>query len=245
MESRTSRGWGGQAVETTVVASRRLTPQTHGIMVEKPAGFAFRPTQFTFLSLKTDMGWDVRPMSIATSTTRPSLEYAVRIGDSPFKRAFASLRPGDTVAIQGPFGHFILEEDRPAVLIAGGIGITPLKGMAEYAADNALPIQVRLVYSNRNEEDIAYRAELEELEKRNPRFRVAHTLTGARAPKGWKGSVGRINPRLLRDVANALDRPAYYVCGKTPMVAEMVRLLSEFGVPESDVHLEVFRGYRT
>jgi glycine betaine catabolism B len=244
MESRVSRGWGGRAVETTVVASRRLTPQTHGIMVKKPAGFSFRPTQFTFLSLKTDVGWDVRPMSIATSTTRPSLEYAVRVSDSPFKRAFASLRQGDPVAIQGPFGHFLLDEDRPAVLIAGGIGITPLKGMAEYAADNALPIQVRLVYSNRAEEEIAYRAELEELERRNPRFSVIHTLTGTKVSKGWKGPVGRIDARLLRDAARGLDRPAYYVCGKTPMVSEMVRLLTESGVQESDVLLEVFRGYR-
>jgi ferredoxin-NADP reductase len=244
MESRASRGWGGQAVETAVMASRRLTPQTHSIMVKKPAGLSFLPTQFTFLSLKTDRGWDVRPMSIATSTTRPNLEYAVRIGDSPFKRAFASLRPGDTVALQGPFGHFVLDEDRPAVLIAGGIGITPLKGMAEYAADKELPIPVRLVYSNRAEEEIAYRAELEELARRNPRFSVLHTLTG-NAPKGWEGSTGRIGARLLGDAVLGLDKPVYYVCGKTSMVEEMLRLLSGSGVPESDVLVEVFRGYRS
>jgi len=243
MESRASRGWGGQAVETSVVASRRLTPQTHSIMVKKPAGFSFRPTQFTFLSLKTDRGWDVRPMSIATSTTRPNLEYAVRTGDSPFKRAFASLRPGDTVAVQGPFGRFVLDEDRPAALIAGGIGITPLKGMAEYATDKELRIPVRLVYSNRTEEEIAYRAELEELAGRNPRFSVLHTLTGNR-PKGWEGSTGRIGARMLREAVQGLERPVYYVCGKTSMVAEMFRLLSVSGVPESDILVEVFRGYR-
>lgn len=130
-------------------------------------------------------------------------------------------------------------------MIAGGIGITPLKGMAEYAADNALPIQVRLVYSNRAEEEIAYRAELEELERRNPRLSVVHTLTGTKVSKGWDGSVGRIDFPLLQDAARGLDRPAYYVCGKTPMVAEMVRLLTESGVQESDVLLEVFRGYRS
>jgi ferredoxin-NADP reductase len=243
LESRASRGWGGRAVETAVVASRQLTPQTHGILVKKPAGFSFRPTQFTFLSLKTDGGWDVRPMSIATSTTRPNLEYAVRVGDSAFKRAFASLRPGDTVAVQGPFGHFVLEEERPAVLLAGGIGITPLKGMAEYAADKGLPITVRLVYSNRSEEEIVYRTELDDLAGRNPRFSVLHTLTG-HAPEGWEGSVGRIGSRLLLDAAHGLDRPVYYVCGKTSMVAEMLRLLSESGIPESDVLVEVFRGYR-
>lgn len=244
MESRASRGWGGQAVEAAVVASRRLTPQTHSIMVKKPAGFSFLPTQFTFLSLKTDSGWDVRPMSIATSTTRPSLEYAVRTGDSIFKRAFASLRPGDKVAVQGPFGHFVLDEGRPAVLIAGGIGVTPLKGMAEYATDKALPIPVRLVYSNRTEEEIAYRAELDELTRRNPQFSVLHTLTG-NPPKGWEGSTGRIGARMLREAVRGLERPVYYVCGKTSMVAEMFRLLSESGVPEDEVLVEVFRGYRS
>jgi glycine betaine catabolism B len=231
-------------LETTVVASRQLTPQTHAIMLRKPAGFSFLPTQFTFLSVTTGAGVDVRPMSIATSPTRPNLEYAVRVSDSPFKRAFASLRPGDRVRVQGPFGRFLLKGDRPAVLLAGGIGITPLKGMAEYAADSALPIQVRLVYSNRIEEEIAYRAELEDLERRNLGFRVIHTLTG-KAPKGWKGSVGRIDKALLADAVEGLDRPVYYVCGKTPMVAEMLALLSESGVPESDVLVEVFRGYRS
>ncbi len=242
--SRASIGWGGEPLETTVVSSRRLTPHTHGILLKKPDGFSFRPTQFTFLTLRTGEGADVRPMSIATSPTRPNLEYAVRTSDSAFKRAFASLLPGDSVDVQGPFGRFLLREDRPAVLLAGGIGITPLKGMAEYAADKKLPIPVRLVYSNRTEEEIAYRSELEELERRNPRFRVLHTLTG-KAPKGWGGSVGRIGARQLQDATRGLDGPVFYICGKTSMVAEMFRLLSESGVPESDVLVEVFRGYRS
>jgi ferredoxin-NADP reductase len=243
MGSRAFPGWGGPPLETTVVASRLLTPHAHGITLKKPAGFSFKPTQFTFLSLQTGQGTDVRPMSIATSPTRPNLEYAVRVSDSQFKLAFASLRPGDRVNVQGPFGRFLLKEDRPAVLLAGGIGVTPLKGMAEYAADRALPIPVRLVYSNRDEEEIAYRAELEELEKRNPRFRVIHTLTGTTVSKGWKGSVGRISVQHLKEAVEDLDRPVFYVCGKTPMVAEMLRLLSDSGVPESDVLVEVFRGY--
>jgi ferredoxin-NADP reductase len=244
MESRSFPGWGGQSLETTVVASRQLTPHVHGIVLKKPAGFSFRPTQFTFLSLRTGEGTDVRPMSIATSPTRPNLEYAVRVSDSSFKRAFASLRPGDSVKVQGPFGRFLLKEDRPAVLLAGGIGITPLKGMAEYAQDTALPIPVRLVYSNRSEDEIAYRAELEELQRRNPRFRVLNTLTG-KVAKGWDGYVGRIDARLLQDATRGLKGPVYYVCGKTSMVGEMLRLLSESGVPEPDVLVEVFRGYQS
>src|SRR5260370_42353638 len=171
-----SSGWEDQALETTVVASRKLTPTTYDILLKKPAWFSFRPTQFTYLTLSTDEGPDGRPMSLATSPTRPKLEYAVRVGDSAFKRAFASLRPGDKVVVEGPYGHYVLKEDRPAVLLAGGIGITPLKGMAEDASDKKLPIQVRLVYSNRNEGAVAFRPEIEQLELRNPNFRIRHPL---------------------------------------------------------------------
>jgi ferredoxin-NADP reductase len=72
-------------------------------------------------------------MSLATSPTRPHLQYAVRVSSSWYKRAFAALQPGDDVAVFGPIGDFVLDETRPAILVAGGIGVTPLKGMAEYA----------------------------------------------------------------------------------------------------------------
>ena len=234
---------GVQAFETSVVSSRRLTSTTHDIEVKKPAGFSFRPVQFTFLGLKTDRGLDVRPMSLASSPTRTNLEYGVRLSESTFKHAFAALQPGDSVVLQGPFGDFVLEEKRPAVLLAGGIGITPLKGMAEYVSDKALPIPVRLLYSNSDEEDIAYRSELEELERRNPRFRVIHTLTGNDVPKGWKGLMGRIGKKQLKEATEGLDRPVYYACGKPGMVMAMIGLLSEADVPEDDIRVELFRGY--
>src|SRR5207245_10710148 len=104
---------------------------------------------------------DARPMSLATSPTRPHLEYAVRLSDSPYKRAFAGLQPGDETRVFGPIGDFVLHETRPAVLLAGGIGITPLKGMAEYAAANTLPITIRLVYCHRREAELADRHELD------------------------------------------------------------------------------------
>jgi ferredoxin-NADP reductase len=235
--------WGGQAVETTVISSRRVTPSTHDVVLRKPNGFGFLPVQFTFLTLMTDRGPDTRPMSLATSPTRPNLEYGVRTSESQYKRAFASLEPGDSVMVQGPFGDFVLEEERPALFIAGGIGITPLKGMAEYAADKKLQIPITLLYSNRSEDEIDYRAELEELERQNPRFRILHTLTGETSLDSWTGSRGRIHPDLLRKAAEGLDRPIYYLCGKPSLVSTMFGLLQQKGVPEEDVRIEVFRGY--
>jgi len=225
-----------------VVSSRRLTPTTHAIQLEKPETFAFRATQFTFLQLRTEDGMDARPMSLATSPTRPHLEYAVRLSDSPYKRAFAGLRPGDETRVFGPIGDFVLHERRPAVLLAGGIGITPLKGMAEYAADKTLPIPIRLVYSNRSEDEIVYRHELDALEKQNANFRVRYTLTRTVDP-GWQGTTGRISQEALREVAIGLADPIYYVSGTPGMVVGTLRLLRDLDIPDDDIEIEAFRGY--
>ena len=227
---------------TRVVASRSLTPSTRAIELEKPQAFSFRPTQFTFLQLKTEEGMDARPMSLATSPTRPHLEYAVRVSDSPYKRAFAALRPGDEVAVFGPIGDFVLHETRPAVLLAGGIGVTPLKGMAEYAADKALPIPIRLLHSNRSEDEIVYRPELDALETQNPRFRVLYTLT-RNDDKGWQGRTGRIDQELLSEAARDFSDPIYYVTGTPSMVVGTLQLLRELNIPDSNIEIEAFRGY--
>lgn len=208
----------------------------------KPESFSYRPTQFTFLQLLTEWGLDVRPMSLATSPTRPHLEYAVRLSDSPYKRAFAALRPGDEVAVFGPIGDFVLQETRPAILVAGGIGVTPLKGMAEYAADRALSIPIRLLYSNRSDDEIAYRDELAALERQNPHFRVLHTLTGAAGP-GWQGTTGRIDRSLLREAARGLADPLYYVSGTPGLVMGTLQMLRDEGIPLSSIEVEPFRGY--
>ena len=233
----------GEVYEMKVAESRRITPSIHKIRLKKPESFRFLPVQFTFLSLMTQEGMDTRPMSIATSPTRPNLEYAVRVSDSSYKIAFSSLKPGDSVTVQGPYGDFILDQKRPAVLVAGGIGITPLKGMAEYAADMNLQIPVRLLYSNRTADEIAYRSELEKLEKSNPRFTVFHTLTGENISEDWEGLRGRINPEYLLKTSEGLERPNYYLCGTPGMVKACYDLLHRMSVPETDVNYEVFRGY--
>jgi ferredoxin-NADP reductase len=234
----------GERFEARVVRSRPLTPTTHGIEVEKPAGFTFQPTQFTFLQLETAEDVAVRPMSLATSPTRPHLEYGVRVSDSAFKRAFTALRPGDTVVAQGPLGRYILDTSRPAILVAGGIGITPLKGMAEYAADRTLSIPVRLVYSNRTVEEIVYREELAVLERSNPNFQVLYTLTRP-VPGSWEGRTGRIGvgADVLTEAAAGLDRPVYYLCGAPGFIEACIGSLVSSGVAEADVRLEIFKGY--
>lgn len=226
-----------------VLESTRVTPTVHSVKFEKPPGFHFAPVQFCGVELSTKQGPIEYPMSLACSPTRPYLEFGARVSDSPWKVAFAELRPGDDAEVDGAYGHFVLDEASSAVLVAGGIGVTPLKGMAEYAADRRLPIDLRLVYSNRTPEEIVYRSELDDLTRQNPRFDVLHTLT--RTPEGssWSGRRGRIDADLLRAASHGLSEPIYYVCGAPGMVQETYRNLLRLGVDADRVRYEVFRGY--
>ena len=230
-----------------VLESRPLTPTTHHIRISRHPRFEYEPVQFTRLSLNTSEGSarfdDSRPMSLASSPTRDYLEYGVRVSVSDFKQAFVALEPGDEVLVEGPRGDFILDPGRDTVLVAGGIGITPLKGMAEYAADTQLDIAVRLIYSNRTSEEIAYRDELETLTETNPNFEIVHTLTREPEDSEWTGRRGRVDESLLEAVAEELHAPAFYLCGTPGMVQAMWGTLQSMDVPPERIKYERFWGY--
>ena len=153
----------------------------------------------------------------------------------PFKQTFGALQPGDSVVVQGPLGHYILDTSRPAVLVAGGIGITPLKGMAEYAADRRLSIPVRLVYSNRTVDEIVYREELEALERANANFRVLSTLTRPEADS-LNGRTGRVaghsGANFLAEAAEALDKPSTTYAARQASFRRAARAWSSPALPK-------------
>lgn len=230
-----------------VLESRPLTPTSHHIRITRHSEFAFEPVQYTKLSLDTGSGDgsfdDSRPMSLASSPTREYLEYGVRVSESAFKQTFVDLEPGDEVLVEGPRGDFVLDSDRPAVLVAGGIGITPLKGMAEYAADERLEVPVRLLYSNRTRDEIAYRDELESLAESNPRFEITYTLTREPNESEWSGRRGRIDRSLLETVGRELATPVFYLCGTPGMVRGMRETLRSMAIPSERIQYERFWGY--
>lgn len=220
-----------------VVSVHQETPSVRSIRVKRPPGFAFRASQAVRLTL----GGQTHPFSIASSPLRENLEFAVRQTDSEFKRAFSALRPGDSLELLGPRGDFLLEPGAPAILIAAGIGITPLKSMIEYAADAALGTPLTLVYGNRSPEEIAFRQPLEELSRSLPRFEIIHTVT--QPGPAWRGRVGRIDAALLGEVSAARPGAIHYIAGPAGLVDDAARTLLVVGVAPERIRVERFRGY--
>jgi ferredoxin-NADP reductase len=170
--------------------------------------------------------------------------------DSAFKRALKEAAPGLQVEIDGPAGVMVLDEDpaRPAVFLAGGIGITPFLAMARDAAHRRLPHRVVLFYGNRRPEDAAFLQELGELEKKNPNYRLVALMSEPeKSAQPWSGERGFIDRAMLeKHLAKAgagLKDPVYYFAGPPAMAMAMERMLSDAGVAPDDMRSEEFYGY--
>jgi ferredoxin-NADP reductase len=195
---------------------------------------------------ETDAEGDTRAFSLASAPHEPDLMIATRIRDTAFKRTLKGLQPGTEVKIEGPFGSMTLHRktNRPAVILAGGIGITPFRSMIVQATEGNTGHSLFLFYSNRRPEDAAFLAELQELARQRENLTLVATMTNLENSQAdWSGETGHISLELLMKYVTDLADPIYYTAGPPALVAAMKELLNEAGVDEDDVNSEDFSGY--
>jgi ferredoxin-NADP reductase len=113
---------------------------------EKPEGFTYKAGQnsdFTLIEpLETDPEGNKRTFSLVTTPAEDHLAITTRMRDTAFKRTLRVMEDGTKLTIEGPYGDLTLHENtaRPAVFLAGGIGITPFHSMVRDATERALLI---------------------------------------------------------------------------------------------------------
>jgi ferredoxin-NADP reductase len=236
--------------QSTLLSRTEVAEDTMAFRFERPSGFLFKAGQYIDLHvLGLQPGRSnglTHTFSIASSPFAEDILVTTRMRDTAFKRALSVLPIGSEVAIEGPMGSFTLHNNtaRPAVLLAGGIGIAPFLSILSYAAAERLRHPIFLFYANRYLEDAAFMDPLWKLAEANPRFRFVPTFT--RMPKnyrGWKGETGHISPEMLSAHVRKLEVPIYYIAGPPTMVAATRRTLNEAGVDEDEIRTEEFAGY--
>jgi len=232
---------------------QRREEVAHGTMAfhfDKPAEFRFKPGQAIDLILPEPPAFGAESprhaFSIVSAPHENELVVATRMRDSAFKNALARLPVGAPAQVEGPFGSLTLpsKPGRAAVLVAGGIGITPFMSMLRHASHTASQQRLVLLYSNRRPEDCAFLSELQRLEGDNPNFRLVATMTGmgeSRLP--WMGQTARIDAALVQQVVADLPDPVYYVAGPPAMVAALRDTLERAGIEEDAIRSEEFYGY--
>lgn len=168
-----------------------------------------------------------------------------RLRDSAFKQALKTIPEGADLQLAGPMGNFALHNDptRPAVLLAGGIGITPFLSMLRHATHGNLPRQMTLFYSNRTPADAAMLSELQKMEASNANFHLVATMTDVQDAGSWSGETGRIDAAMLARHLTDLKGPIYYCVGPGTFVKAMGEMLGAADIDRSDMRFEQFSGY--
>jgi ferredoxin-NADP reductase len=227
-----------------------LCKGTTACYFEKPRSFEFKPGQFASVTLldtaATDLEGSTRNFSIASAPHEKELMVAMRNRDTAFKRAIHALPIGSPVLFQGPFGHFTLHTDiaRPAVLLAGGIGITPFRSMLLKATIMRSPHHIFLFYANRRPEEAAFLEELQNLEDFNPRYKLIATVTDpSEVTPEWRGESGHFTAQILKKWLPDLRTPVFYLAGPARGVTSMRLTLNAAGVSDVDIRTEEFAGY--
>jgi ferredoxin-NADP reductase len=217
---------------------------------ERPSGFDFKAGQAADMTLlnppETDNEGNVRTFSIASAPFENELMIATRMRDSAFKRWLKKMPLGTEVKMETAMGSLTLHKNlaKPAVFLAGGIGITPFLSIVWQADHERMGHKLYLFYSNRRPEDAPFLTTLRELEKTNPNYRFVGTMTDmSRSNQPWDGETGWIDKEMLSRYIESLQGPVYYIAGPPAMVSGMRSMLVHAGVDEDDVRTEEFAGY--
>ncbi len=237
-------------MKTKLLKSDTVAEGTMTFTFEKPEGFVYKAGQSIDLYLinppETDAEGNKRAYSLSSAPNDADLLIATRMRDTAFKRVLKSLPPGSELTLEGPFGEMTLHEDtsRPAVFLAGGIGITPFYSMALDAATHQLPHRITLFYSNRRPEDTAFLTELQALPAQNTNFTFVGTMTDMEhSTREWNGETGYITKDMLLKYISLDEHPVFYMAGPPAMVTAMRTMLNDAGVSNDDIRTEEFTGY--
>lgn len=201
------------------------------------------PGQFAFITpFSEHVPKEEHPFTIASSPSRPdTLQFVVRIlGD--WTHTIHRLKIGDPVCIDGPYGlfsHVVWPESDPVVMIAGGIGITPMLSMLRYMADTKDQRKVLLIWSNKTGEYIVFPEEFEDLERRLRRFRMVHVFTGNTTAGDKKKRLDKV--KLERLLVECSRKSRVFVCGPPGMIKDVSRALKKIGFSSNRVYKEEFR----
>ena len=175
------------------------------VKLEPPTGrqrYDYSPGQFQFVRFHSEspnVPVEEHHWTISSSPSRDGYVTSTIKASGDFTSNVSDLRVGDLAEVDAPFGRFsytLYPGESDLVMIAGGIGITPLMAMIRHLHDNGSRRGVTLLYANRTEQDIVFREELEQIAaSETPRLSVTHVLS--RPSESWDGERGHIDADLI------------------------------------------------
>jgi ferredoxin-NADP reductase len=206
--------------------------------------FEYLPGQFLTLYVCPHGIPTKRSYTIAsTPTWRDRIEITVKRENQGLVSLWLhdALRPGDEVEIEAPNGTFVFSggEAESVVLIAGGVGITPMMSVTRYLTETIWSGKIYLVLGFRAPRDFIFRKEIAELQASNPNLSVTVTMSNP-GSEPWPGAVGHIDTTLLASAVPNIQALRTHICGPPSMMDAVKAALLELGVPIRKIKTEAF-----
>jgi len=155
-----------------------------------------------------------------------------------------AVKEGDILSVKAPTGQFFLDmtKNNPIVLVAGGVGVTPLLCMAQAIAASGSKRETWFFFGVRNKQEHIHKIELEELAAKNDNIHL-HVCYSRPGPNEVKDRdyqhEGRVSTELLKELLPS-NNFEYYLCGNGAFMKSITEGLEAWGVPEKDVYFEAF-----
>lgn len=216
----------------------------HSLVLE-PLGARLRqwkPGQFAWLTLgQSPYGLREHPFTISSAPQDgPRVTFSIKpLGD--FTEAVVKTKPGALAYLDGPYGAFSIDMEPGAegfVMVAGGIGITPMIANLEAMRARRDRRPVVLFYASSEWDEVTFREELEALEAAL-NLKVVHVIESP--PDGWQGESGYLDREILaRHLGEETRGWPHLLCGPAPMTAAVRQALRELGVSVWRIDSEIF-----
>ena len=220
--------------------------QTFRLMTEDgaPLPFRWKAGQYVTLALQTPNGPLRRAYTIASSPNQSRfLEITVKReatgGASQYLHD--DVQVGQLLSVKGPQGYFTFagDEAEGIVMIAGGVGVTPMMSTLRHLTESAWTHPVTLIYGMQTLADVIFRDELAAIEKRHPNFRL-HLLPTVVEDPVWTGPHGYLTPGMIAGFVPNIAQARVHLCGPAPMMAAVLPILDSLGVNEAAIFTEAF-----
>ena len=229
-------------IPATIVDIRQGTPTTKSFELDLGGhDFSFSAGQWVDCYAEVDGRLEVAGFSMTSSPlTKGTIRLAVKlVGENPVTHFLhKGAEVGTVVHVDGGQGDFYYRRGMgdSLVLIAGGIGLTPLMSIVRYIDEAEPDVSATLVYSASTPSELIFREELNEIARNTENMRCLFTVTRP-GDESWSGRVGRVDGAMLRE-AGVNAGSLCYVSGPPPMIRDVVTLLRGLGVPDLRIKYE-------
>ena len=185
-------------------------------------------------------------LSFSSAPGKEYIEITKRMSDSKFSQKLLELKQGSRILMKAPMGTCIFKDEYEKIgFLIGGIGITPVISILEYIIKKGLATDVCLLYSNKTEDDIAFKREIDNWSENNSKIKIIYTVStaGNGKIKDKRCFFGRINKQLFMSKVTHYNQRLFFIFGPPNMVTAMKDLCLEMGCLKEMVKTENFIGY--